>query len=281
MAATGAAAGDVEARLLVEAQLSEEAAQSFAIIRQYEAAYVLDAAAVRRAAAAPHRADALQAARYLAYDIQPSSTEQLWHSAVVLLDRCTAAGYQPRMPVLLAAACVALAAQTAGLPLDLASLAAHLDREMTAQLTGAEPEAALHSEVQAVAAALQGNTACISAAHCLKTFADRMQCNLDSPAQVQALLGNALDWLHSWLAGELGIKHPPSLQVRSCLSRLSCTHGAHCLPPAMPRAPNLPSLPAMNTLPCPAGCCCAVPWAQGAGHRAPLALRAAHADCVP
>lgn len=33
---------------------------------------------------------------------------------------------------------------------------------MTLQLTGAEPEAALHSEVQAVAAALQSNTLCIS-----------------------------------------------------------------------------------------------------------------------
>ncbi|PRW59954.1 Aldo keto reductase [Chlorella sorokiniana] len=65
------------------------------------------------------------------------------------------------------------------------------------------------------------------AAHCLKTFANRMQpgqpgrlltaCNLDSPAQVQALLGNALDWLHGWLAGELGIKHPPSAQAAAAL----------------------------------------------------------------
>lgn len=31
--------------------------------------------------------------------------------------------------------------------------------------------------------------------------------------QVQALLGNALERLHGWLAGETGIKHPPSMQV--------------------------------------------------------------------
>lgn len=52
-------------------------------------------------------------------------------AAVILLDRCTAAGYQTRMPVLLAAACVALAAQAAGLPVELASLAARLDLEVS------------------------------------------------------------------------------------------------------------------------------------------------------
>ena len=119
---------------------------------------------------------------------------------------------------------------------------------MTLQLTGAEPEAALHSEAQAVAAALQGNTLCISgepqalsqnlhgcgialppemstfglsvscgslnaprghfraagpdrrllspprpraAVDCLKIFADRMQCSLDSAAQVGVGAGRA------------------------------------------------------------------------------------------
>lgn len=58
--------------------------QSFAIVRDYEAAQTLDAAAVRRAAAAPHRADAVHAARVLAYAIQPGGTEQLWHSGGLL-----------------------------------------------------------------------------------------------------------------------------------------------------------------------------------------------------
>lgn len=59
--------------------------QSFAIVRDYEAGHVLDTAAVRRAAAAPSRADAVQAARHLAFEMQPSSIEQLWHSGVCLL----------------------------------------------------------------------------------------------------------------------------------------------------------------------------------------------------
>lgn len=33
--------------------------------------------------------------------------------------------------------------------------------------------------------------------------------------QVQALMGNAPERLAGWAAGELGIKHPPSLLVRS------------------------------------------------------------------
>lgn len=52
-------------------------------------------------------------------------------AAVVLLDRCAAAGYQPRMPALLAAACVALAAQQEGIPLETAALAGQLDRQVS------------------------------------------------------------------------------------------------------------------------------------------------------
>lgn len=37
--------------------------------------------------------------------------------------------------------------------------------------------------------------------------------------QVQALLGDAVEQLHRWLSGELGMKHPPSLQVCSSCCR--------------------------------------------------------------
>jgi len=57
-------------------------------------------------------------------------------AAVVVLDRYVAAGLEPGMPVLTAAACVAMAAQAAGLPLPLASLAAHLDPQVRERLDG-------------------------------------------------------------------------------------------------------------------------------------------------
>ena len=48
-------------------------------------------------------------------------------AAVVLLDRCAAAGYTPCLGALLAAACVGLAAEREGLALDPAALAGQLD----------------------------------------------------------------------------------------------------------------------------------------------------------
>lgn len=55
---------------------------------------------------------------------------QVWHAAVVLLDRLTQAGYGGQDNALLAAACVAVAAQKEGVPLDSAALAAALDAQV-------------------------------------------------------------------------------------------------------------------------------------------------------
>lgn len=51
-------------------------------------------------------------------------------AAVVLLDRCAAAGYKPALDAALAAACVALAAAREGIPADVAQLSAQLNREV-------------------------------------------------------------------------------------------------------------------------------------------------------
>lgn len=78
---------------------------------------------------------------------QPANAERrrplarLWSlspcpAAVVLLDRCAAAGYTPGMEALLAAACVALAAQQGGIPLEPAALAGQLDPQASAWALG-------------------------------------------------------------------------------------------------------------------------------------------------
>lgn len=82
-------------------------------------------------------------------------------AAVALLDRCAALGYQPRQDAAHVAACVALAAEREGMPLDLASLAAQLGQMQGA---GGDPEAALQGEMQAAVAALQGDTSCLTGA---------------------------------------------------------------------------------------------------------------------
>lgn len=131
--ATGASAGDLEARLLAEGQLQEEAAQvrlppdglasegaccvhmhascawlhgpvvrvhqtvcaraaspacafprpgpqTFALVREYEAAHALDTAAQRRAAASPLRRELVQAAQHLAAGLGLGGAAQLWHA---------------------------------------------------------------------------------------------------------------------------------------------------------------------------------------------------------
>lgn len=201
VAATGAATGDVEARMLVEGQLQQEAvqvgwvaaglrrgcrgggaafagaalcaadpaatprpldAQAYARVTEYEATHALDAQALQHSDYAEWRGELVRAAHALAAGLGLGGSQRVWHAAVVLLDRCAAAGYQPRMPAMLAAACVALAAAREQLALDTTLLAAQLDPGATLQALGAEPAAALQAEMHAVAAALQGDTACIS-----------------------------------------------------------------------------------------------------------------------
>ena len=203
------------------------APQMYGIVAEYEAVHPLDAAALHRARYHERRRELVGAAQQLVLGLG-LGVAQVWHAAVVLLDRCAAAGYQPRMDALLVAACVALAADKEGLPLGPAQLAALLDREVgggwaaagrrtgagpalgscrtdppgepvqqagklagswapacrrrppnpspwhpnvpavrrllqaTLSGVGAEPQAALQEEVQLVAAALQGDTACLS-----------------------------------------------------------------------------------------------------------------------
>lgn len=207
--ATGAAAGDVEARLLAEARLGDRAEQvrkcmglqarraglparathslalpppplltcltfllqAFAAVRDYEAGHALDAQALAACGYLERRPELVQAAQHLAAALGLGPTAQLWHAgglnlravhalgrsqaayregfgvhmssaarlphlsaaAVALLDRCAAAGHQARVPALLAAACVALAAGQEGVPADTARLASQLDAQVGLQ----------------------------------------------------------------------------------------------------------------------------------------------------
>jgi hypothetical protein len=135
--------------------------QTYAGILEYQAVHGLDGAALRLTPYLERRRELVGAAQQLARGLG-SGTAQVWHAAVVLLDRCAAAGYRSRMDALLAAACVALAAEKEGMELPTALLAALLDAEATQREAGAQPLAALDAELQQVTAALQGDTACLS-----------------------------------------------------------------------------------------------------------------------
>ncbi|KAL4859186.1 putative aldo-keto reductase 2 [Chlorella vulgaris] len=194
----------------LEAQREEQSSQTYARILEYQAVHGLDAAALRLTPYLERRRELVGAAQQLARGLG-SGTAQVWHAAVVLLDRCAAAGYRSRMDALLAAACVALAAEKEGMALPTAQLAALLDAEATHREAGAQPLPALDAELQQVTAALQGDTACLSAMHCWKVFADCLGCDVESPQQMEALLGDSFSRLHLLVADPAFTSYPPSV----------------------------------------------------------------------
>ncbi|KAI3436046.1 hypothetical protein D9Q98_002103 [Chlorella vulgaris] len=189
----------------------------------YQAVHGLDAAALRLTPYLERRRELVGAAQQLARGLG-SGTAQVWHAAVVLLDRCAAAGYRSRMDALLAAACVALAAEKEGMELPTAQLAALLDAEATQREAGTQPLAALDAELQQVTAALQGDTACLSAMHCWKLFADCLGCDVESPQQMEALLGDSFSRLHLLVADPAFTSYPPSVLAAAAvyLGRKQC-----------------------------------------------------------
>ncbi|KAL4458727.1 hypothetical protein ABPG75_013592 [Micractinium tetrahymenae] len=206
-----------------EAHRHEACLQAFATVQEYEAAHPPSPSAPGLAPgsgyAGQRRTELAEAARHLS--LGRDATGALWNSAVVLTDRCVSQGYSTGMDALLAAACVALAAQHEGAPLDLPALAGQLDRQVTLQCVGLEPEQALSAEMMQVAAALQGDTACISAVHCWKVFAERLECDVQDEAQVSALLADSLQRLHRLALGQehqqLCFTHAPSIQAAAVL----------------------------------------------------------------
>ncbi|KAL4426696.1 hypothetical protein ABPG77_004752 [Micractinium sp. CCAP 211/92] len=217
LAAGAGGAASLDAAADRDAGAHNQCAQTFATIREHEAAHPPDPSAPGLAPGAGYagqrRSRLAEAARHLAAGRDANGA--LWHGAVVLLDRCAAAGHTPGMEALLAAACVALAAQQGGIPLEPAALAGQLDPQVTMESVGLEPEPALAAEMAAVVAALQGDTACISAVHCWEVFAERLGCDVHDENQVSALLGDSLQRLHSLALGQehqhLWFTHPPSI----------------------------------------------------------------------
>ncbi|PSC71010.1 Tbc2 translation chloroplastic isoform B [Micractinium conductrix] len=228
--AAAAAAGEAHAsvdlpELAMERDVvvRQESEQAFALIREYEAGHPPTPHAPGLAPGAGYvgqrRRELAEAARHLVTGLLPlGATMQLWHAAVVLLDRCAAAGYTPCLGALLAAACVGLAAEREGLALDPAALAGQLDASLVRQVAGAEPEVAVAAEMAAVAAALHGDTECLSAVHAWKVLASRLEVRLEDEAEAAALLGSSLARLHELLWGDaFWLAHPPSIQAAAAL----------------------------------------------------------------
>ena len=111
--------------------------------------------------------------------------------------------------------------------------------QAVAAATGLAPGAALEAEVAGLAAALGGDTSCISACHCWKVMADRLGVDTNNAGQVRAGWATAAGLRLSWCAAlprpPLCLPVPCSHLLRPplvCASGIAPACPATSLPPA-------------------------------------------------
>jgi len=217
----GQPALSTEEYLAVETAECKKLGDMFEVIRKYEATHCAALQALG-ASGAPHLGRHRQlVAAILAAASSLGISDQVAHVAAALMDATVAAGGQPAdaLEGVFIAACLRIAAANDGVFVPSADQVATLFGS-----TGAAVEL-MESDVRAV---VRNDTACISALHVLKLYAQRLGCALSSPRLVKRVTGSSFLLITAVLADPTALQWPPSLVAAAVL--ISCRRRQGCIP---------------------------------------------------